>query len=266
MSLIDTHAHLNFQAFNEDREEVITRSLKTGLKGFEPLEAIVNVGANLDSSQKAREIAESQDRVWASVGVHPHHSQELDRGWMEKLRQLANHPRVVAIGETGLDYHPYLQGIADPQKQKEVFLAHLEMARDLNKPIIFHCRDAWEDLLPLIRQVSLPAKGVFHCFSAGVKEAKELVGLGYYLSFTGNVTYKKSDALREVVKEIPLESVLVETDCPYLPPEPFRGLRNEPLYVKMVALRIAEIKSVPFESVVETTTRNARELFRLSLD
>ncbi|MCL5412004.1 MAG: TatD family hydrolase [Patescibacteria group bacterium] len=263
MPLIDTHAHLNFQAFETDREEVIQRTLVSGKDNFEPLEAVVNVGANLDSSRKALQMAKENKKIFASVGVHPHHASQLYSGWLKEIESLALQPKVVALGEIGLDLHQYSSGIGDLEKQKEIFLTQVEVAKKIKKPVIFHCRNAWPDLLDILDYLKNPPKGVFHCFSGTRGQAKFLVESGFYLSFTGNITYKSAGNLREAVKEVPLERLMVETDCPYLPPEPFRGLRNEPLYVKIVASQIAEIKGLPLATVVDATTENARKLFKL---
>lgn len=263
-TLIDTHAHLNFEAFKDDFEEVIKRAQNEGV------EKIINVGANLDSSQKAVEIAQKYEGCYASVGIHPHHAADYDTAqYHSELEKLARRPKVVAIGETGLDYYTYKNGgIADPQKQKELFLAHLELAQRLNLPVIFHCREAHADMLEILKPYTLypkpyPIRGVFHCFSGDQKFLEAVLEMGFYIGFDGNITYRNAQGLRELVKTAPLERTLLETDCPYLPPEPFRGLRNEPKNVKIIARAVAEIKALPFTNVAQKTTQNACSLFRI---
>ena len=258
--LIDTHAHLNFKAFKKDIEEVIRRALDEGV------EKIINVGANLSSSQKAVEIAQKYGECFVSVGVHPHHA-ESDQEIEAQLETLAKNPKVVAVGETGLDYHSYKNGgIANPQKQKEIFTTQLKLAQRLNLPVIFHCRDAHIDILQIIKasaeNLQSSLRGVFHCFSGDEQFLKSVLQMGFYVGFDGNITYKNAYDLRELVRACPLEKLLLETDCPYLTPEPFRGLRNEPKNVKIIARAVAEIKELPFQIIEKQTTQNTHDLFR----
>lgn len=292
--LIDTHAHLNFQAFEEDLEATLKRAQKDGI------EKIINVGADLASSQKAVEIAQKYENCFASVGIHPHHadptsprlrgaSRNMEKS-METLEKMARQPKVVAIGECGLDYHPYEKGgIADPKKQKELFEAQIKLAQKLDLPLIIHNRDAHEDILKIFsfqfsrrrraadkafgdaRQSGYRAPatifnsipGVFHCFSGDQKFLQEILEMGFYVGFDGNITYKNAHDLRERANETPIERLLLETDCPYLTPEPLRGLRNEPKNVKIIGRAVAEIKALPFKKIEKQTTKNAQSLFRL---
>lgn len=263
--LIDTHAHLNFQAFEKDLEAVIKRAQEAGV------EKIINVGADLDSSQKALEIAQKYDCCYTSVGIHPHHAQKHrnTENYTETLKKLAQHPKVVAIGEIGLDYHPYESGgIADPQKQKELFLAQLELAHKLNLPVIFHCREAHQEMLSAIggsasggQLIKSSITGVFHCFSGNQQFLNQVLEMGFYVGFDGNLTFKNAQNLQEVAKIAPLEKILLETDSPYLTPEPLRGLRNEPKNVKITAEFLARLKDISFTKVCQITTENAQKVF-----
>ena len=268
--LIDTHSHVNFSAYKDDADEVIRRSLDSNIW-------MINVGSQYDTSKRAVEMAEKyKEGVYAAVALHPIHlgpskyideqevkfqtkHEEFDR---EKYKKLASHPKVVAIGETGLDYY-HIDDEKLKEKQKQVFKQHLELARDLNKPIIFHCRKAYEDLLDILIfnfQFSIfNPRGVVHCFMGKWSQAEEFLDMGFYLGFNGLITYCRD--YDKVIKNTPLQRILIETDCPYLTPTPHRGKRNEPLYVKYVAEKISEIKGVSFEKTADQTTRNARELF-----
>ena len=275
--LIDTHAHVNFNAYKDDADEVIRRSLD-GSTGS-PQVWMINVGSQYDTSKRAVEIAEKyKEGVYAAVALHPIHlgppkfvdeeevkfktrEEKFDK---EKYKELAASPKVVAIGETGLDYY-HTEDEKIKELQKEVFIQHLDLARELNKPVIFHCRKAYEDLLKILIfnfQFSIfKPKGVLHCFMGKLSQAEEFLKMGFYLGFNGLITYCRD--YDKVIKNTPLERILIETDCPYLTPIPHRGERNEPLYVKYVAEKIAEIKQVSFEKISEQTTENARELFKI---
>ena len=260
--LTDTHAHLNFQAFKNDFAEVLKRAQNEGV------EKIINVGANFASSQKAVEIAQKYEACFASIGIHPHHAEKQNE--VEKrLERLAQSPKVVAIGETGLDYHPYENGgITDPQKQKELFLAQIKLAQKLRLPIIFHCRNAHVDTLEILKTSTMQSapstiRGVFHCFSGDREFLEAVLKMGFYVGFDGNITYKNAQILRQRVEETPLERLLLETDCPYLTPEPLRGLRNEPANVKIIASAVAKIKKLQVTEVIKVTTQNAVNLFSL---
>ena len=274
--LIDTHAHVNFNDFKSDSKEVIKRALDENIW-------MINVGAESKTSERAVKMAEEyKEGVYAVIGLHPSHLVEQDVEYKENEEivkykskpeefdygfylNLAKNKKVVGIGECGLDYFR-TSDESFKEKQKEVFIKHLELAKEVKKPIIIHCRDAHDDLLKILRLAVKPPSGVMHFFTGNLEQAKRYINLGFYISFSGVITFspRKEDvagAYDEIIKNIPLEKILVETDCPYVAPVPHRGKRNEPQYVKYVAHKIAEIRGMSFEEVAEQTTKNARELF-----
>lgn len=249
--LIDTHAHLDFNHFNKDREEVIKRALEGGI------EKIINVGTNLESSRKSISLAGKYNNIYASVSLHPI-DVEKERFDVDVWLELAQQEKVVAIGETGLDFFHS----SNKNKQREIFQKLIGVAEKVKKPLILHSREADEEILEILNKSKLPAKrGVIHCFSRSYEVAKKFLDLGFLISFTGNITYDKEPP--DSVAKVPLEKIMVETDCPFMAPLPFRGKRSEPLYVKYVAEKIAEVKGVSFKKVVEVTTQNAKQLFVL---
>lgn len=257
--LIDSHAHLEAPEFDGDRAEVIRRSWEAGLKAL----VTIGAGGDLSTCRKAVETAGSCVGIYASVGVHPHDAGTAHRKTFEKLKELARHPKVVAIGETGLDYHYMHSPVAE---QRKAFRRSLEIARELDLPVVVHTREADKDTLAILKDAFAEgggAGGVVHCFSGDYAFAAQLLDLGLYLSFTGLVTFPKADGVRDAIRRIPLERILVETDSPYLAPVPFRGRRNEPAHVVQVARKVAEILGRPYEEVAWETGRNAIRLFRL---
>lgn len=250
---IDTHAHLNFQKFNLDWAEAIERAKKAKVK------KIINVGSNLKTSRKAVEIAQKSEDAFAAVGLHPIHVKDEDFD-EEKFLKLARHKKVVAIGETGLDYY---YDKSTKELQREVLEKLLGLAAKVSKPVILHCRDASSDILSFLMAQPLEPLGVMHCFAGDWPMAKILLDMGLYISFTGLITFTKNEAAFEVIKNMPLERLMIETDCPYMTPEPHRGRRNEPAYVVEVAKKIAELKKIPLEKIEEQTTKNAEELFKI---
>ncbi len=247
--LVDTHAHLDNELFAADLPAVLERARQAGV------ERIVTIGTDLDSSRRARALAEAHPQVWFAAGIHPH---DADRpGEVDALREIASHPRAVALGETGLDL---AKDYASVPNQKDLFVRHLEIARDLDKPVTIHCREAHGMLYPILR-AHAPLRGVIHCFSGSWEDAELYLGLNFYLSIAGPITYPSARGLRETVQRIPLDNLLVETDCPFLPPQKFRGQRNEPSYVRYAAEEIAAVQGVPVEEVLKATSRNARSLF-----
>ncbi|MFA6296405.1 MAG: TatD family hydrolase [Patescibacteria group bacterium] len=252
--MIDTHAHLDFKDYDNDRDEVIKRSFANGL------EKIINVGANLDRSKQAILIAENNEDIFATVGVHPEDLKDFDNNFRENFIKLAKTKKVVAIGECGLDYF-YTKDPKNIEQQKKLFIAEIEIAKELNLPLIIHCRDAYEDAYEILKDKQ--AKGVMHCYLSNWQMAQKFLDLGFYISFTGAITYKKKEEVLEVVKKMSLDKIMVETDCPYLTPQIFRGERNEPMYVKYVIKKIAEIKGINFDEVEKKTTENAVKLFEL---
>lgn len=255
MPLIDSHAHINDRRFAADREEVLARARGAGLAG------IVNVGFDLPSSAECLELADKYPFLYAAVGVHPHDAGEVPPDYLDRLRELARHPKVVALGEMGLDYY---RDLSPRETQRKVFREQLALARELNLPVIIHDRDAHTDVLDILRRDGLgPRGGVMHCFSGDWEVARECLDLGLYISLAGPVTYPNAQKVREVAARVPLERLLVETDCPYLPPQPWRGKRNEPAYVRCVAEEIARLRGISFAEVALASARNCQHLFGL---
>lgn len=253
--LIDTHAHLDMDQFCDERDEIIKRAEASGI------EKIITIGSNLESCRSAIELAENYQSVFAAVGVHPHDASDVNSHTLEEIKALANHPKVVAIGETGLDYH-YLN--SPKEAQEEAFRAFISLARELNLPLILHVREAQDEALAILREEKLPEKGgVTHCFSGSYEDAKSYIDLGFHISYTGVITFPNAHSLREAAKKIPIEKTLIETDSPYLAPVPKRGKRNEPSYVRYIAEKIAEIKGLSLQDVGRITTLNAKNLFNL---
>jgi len=252
--LIDTHCHLDFPDFDNDRDDVVSRAKKEDV-GF-----IVNVGSSLENSFRAIELAQKYDFVYATVGIHPHEADSFDENIFNQIKKLAKNNKVVAIGEIGLDY---FKNYSKTDNQKKLFLSLANLAKDLSLPVVIHCRDAQVDVLDVLKPI-LPHKIVVHCFSGDEVFLKNCLDLGFFISFTLNITYKKALNLRKLVEIAPLERVFLETDAPFLPPEELRGKRNEPAYVKNLAEEIAKIKKISFEQVAEATTANAKNFFKLS--
>lgn len=251
MRLVDTHCHLDNEKFDEDRLDVIDR-----IKGN--LEFCVNIGYDLTSSKKSLELAKKYDFIYAVIGVHPIDIAEYDEEIEKELELLAKDSKVVAIGEIGLDYH----WMTEPKEiQQERFRRQLELAKRLNKPVVIHTRDAMEDTVNILKEYP-NITGVIHCYPGSLETAKQLVDR-FYLGIGGTLTFKNSKKIVEVVKNIPLDRIVIETDCPYLTPEPFRGKRNEPIYVEYIAKKIAEIKEITVEDIAKITTENAKKLYRI---
>jgi TatD DNase family protein len=251
--LIDTHCHLDFPEFDEDRDEVIRRAKSAGI-GY-----IINIGSSLLGSKKALELSQQYDFIYATVGIHPHESDKFDDEVRAGIEKLVREDKVVAIGETGLDYY---KNYSKTENQKILFRYLVKLAKDLALPLVIHNREAEEDTLNILSGV-LPIKAVVHCFSGDENFLKKCLDLGFFISFTCNITYKKAKDLRTLVKLTPLDRLMLETDAPFLPPEGFRGKRNEPAYVKFIAEEVARIKEVGLEEVAGITTDNARRFFNL---
>ncbi|MFH1097854.1 MAG: TatD family hydrolase [Candidatus Desantisbacteria bacterium] len=252
MNLIDTHAHLNDNIFDHDREQVIQDAMRAGLC------AIINVGTNLASSKESIELASSHEIIWATVGVHPHDASNLNEDDWEEFVNLSKHEKVVAIGEVGLDYYRMLSPKED---QQIVFRRFIGLAKETGLPVIIHSRDAHEDTLQILREEK-PQAGVFHAFSGDMDVLRAGLDLGLYISITGTVTFKKSN-VAPLINFIPLDRLLLETDCPYLTPDPYRGKRNQPAFVRFVAEKVAEILGLTVEEVIEVNKVNACQLFGL---
>ena len=250
--LVDSHAHIDDERFDADRDEVVARALAAGVS------LILNVGADMGSSARSVALVEKYPGIYAAVGMHPHDAKDMQETDYTQLEQWTKHPRVVAIGEIGLDYH---YDLSPRPVQKEVFLRQLDLARKTGKPFIIHEREAHADTLEIIRSAARGLKGVFHCFSGSVETAREYLKMGFYISVAGPVTFSKSGKTKEVAKFVPLDRLLVETDSPYLTPQPHRGHRNEPAYVRLVAEEIASLRNLPLEEVAAATTANVRRLF-----
>lgn len=250
----DSHAHVDDEQFNTNRSEVIQRAFDGGLAGF------LNVGADMASSARALAIAEQYAGVFAAVGIHPHDAKDAKEEDYVKLAQWSSHPKVVAIGEIGLDYH---YNLSPKDVQQEVFVRQLDVARQTGLPFIIHDREAHGDCMSIIKREGKGLPGVFHCFSGSLEMAREVLSMGLYISFAGPLTFTKSVKLREIAAVVPLERVLIETDSPYLTPQPHRGQRNEPFYVKLVGEELAKIRGLEAEEVAKVTFENARRLFGL---
>lgn len=264
--MIDVHCHLNFHSFEKDYEQVIKDAFDAGVT------KIINVGTKIDSSQKAIELAQKYDNLYAIVGVHPHHADKLEDNWVEQLETLARMPKVVAIGEIGLDYFSYKSNaIVDPKIQKEVFIKQIELAHKLKLPLQIHNRQAGKDIIDILinhKSLILNPPGMFHCFAGSIEILKKALDMGFYIGFDGNVTYKglapgENTDLKDLAKYTPTDRILVETDSPFLTPEPKRGSRNKPEYVIITAEFIAQIKDLTFEEFEAKTTENSVKLFKL---
>ena len=262
--LVDTHAHLDFPQFDADREPILERAALAGVA------VIVNVGADLVSSQRAVALAGGHERIYAAVGVHPHDAKTLDGASLAELRKLATAPKVVAVGEIGLDYY---RDLSPRPVQRRAFQAQLAWAAKLGKPVIIHDRDAHQETLEVlgewaagIKNSSLAGRlGVLHTFSGDLAMAEHAIELGFYISISGPVTYQNARQLPGIVRALPLERLLVETDCPYLAPEPYRGKRNEPAYVRLIGERIAALRGISMDELAEATTANAQRLFEFEV-
>lgn len=252
--MIDSHAHLELEDFDSDRDEVIARAREAGV------EAIVTIGIDLDDCLRAVEIAGSYDAVYAAVGIHPHEVKTIDRQTYDRMRELAARPKVVAYGEIGLDF---FRNLSPRNVQIRRFGEQLELAKDLNLPVIIHDREAHRETMELLAGWKGERRGVIHCFSGDYAMARKCLDLGFYISIPGTVTFPRADTLRDVVRRVPAEFLLVETDAPFLTPEPHRGKRNESAYVKYTAMRVAELKEMTFEDVAAITARNACEIFSI---
>jgi TatD DNase family protein len=254
--LFDTHVHLNAEQFNEDLEEVISRAKEAGVG------KMVVVGFDRPTIERAMELVEHYDFLYASVGWHPVDAIDMtdeDLAWIEEL---SSHPKVVALGEMGLDYH---WDKSPKDVQKEVFRKQIHLAKKVKLPIIIHNREATQDIVDILREEGAEeVGGIMHCFSGSSEIAQECVDMNFYISLGGPVTFKNAKKPKEVAQEIPLERLLIETDCPYLAPHPNRGKRNEPAYVKLVAEQIAELKGISVEEVERITTENANKLFNIN--
>jgi TatD DNase family protein len=283
VNLVETHAHLDYPDFAADFDDVLRRANEAGVT------RIVTIGTSIESSRRAVDLAEKYPNIFAVIGVHPSYAEEAEEDVVTPLRELAKNPRVVALGETGLDYHRLpsadvakekqifakaLQTSTEEQieagihdgayksKQASLFEQQLDLAAELGLNVVIHQRDAWDDTLEILRPYSDRVRGVFHCFGGSLEQATEVIALGHLVSFTGIVTFKNGAAVRDVAAQLPLFKFMVETDCPYLAPVPFRGKRCEPAHTRIVAEAIAAARGIPLQDVAEMTTQTAEEFFR----
>lgn len=256
MMLFDTHAHLNAEQFDTDLEEVIARAKA------EKVERIVVVGFDKPTITRAMELIEEYHFIYAAIGWHPVDAIDMTEEDLSWIKELSSHEKVVAIGEMGLDYHwdKSPKGV-----QKEVFRKQIALAKEVNLPIIIHNRDATEDVVTILKEEGAEeVGGIMHCFTGSAEVARQCMDMNFYISFGGPVTFKNAKKPKEVAKEIPNDRLLIETDCPFLTPHPFRGKRNEPSYVKYVAEQLAELKGLTYEEIASITTENAKRLFRMN--
>jgi TatD DNase family protein len=285
--LVETHAHLDYPDFAHDFDDVLRRATEAGVT------RIITIGTSVESSWRAVDLAEKHPNIFAVIGVHPTYTEEAEEDVITPLRKLANSPCVVAIGETGLDYH-YLPSVSAAKEKKvqvfaralqgetkeeieasiqdgayksrqaSLFQQQLDLALELGLNLVIHQRDAWDDTLEIMRPYSGRLRGVFHCFGGTLEQADEVIDLGHLVSFTGIVTFKNGASVREVAARIPLHQFMVETDCPYLAPVPFRGKRCEPAHTRLVAESIAAARGVSLEEIAHATTTTAEQFFRFN--
>ncbi len=251
--LIDTHCHLDFPEFERDRKEVILRAQGQGVSH------IINIGSSISGSRKSLELAAAYDCIYATVGIHPHEADSFNQEAEQTIKEMAKNKKVVAIGEIGLDY---FKNYSKAENQRLLFSSLLKLAKELNLPIVVHSRQASADALKMLKE-AMPVKAVLHCFSGDKVFLDACLDLGFLISFTCNITYKKADNLREMVKAVPLDRLLLETDAPFLPCESLRGKRNEPYQVVLLAEYIAGLKKITKEDISEATTSNANDFFKL---
>lgn len=253
LDLFDTHAHLHFPEFDEDRAAVLERGRAAGVR------RMVTIGTDVDTTRAALALTTREADVWATAGVHPHDAAESDETAQAEVERLAAEPRVVAIGEIGLDF---FRNLSPPETQERVLRRFLALAHRLRKPVVLHCRDAHAEMLAILGDERVAeVGGIMHCFSGDVEIARRCLDLGLTISLAGPVTYPNARALPDVARFVPGDRLVVETDCPFLPPQGYRGKRNEPAYLAITAARVAELRGEPLDELAARTTANARRLF-----
>jgi TatD DNase family protein len=259
MELIDSHAHIDDERFAQDREEMLERARAAGMTAL----LAIGTGPGAHKLDAAMPFAEAHEWIYTTVGIHPHEAKDVTQGHLDELSRLARHPKVIAWGEIGLDYF-YDHSPRDVQER--VFRQQMELAAAAKLPIIIHCRDAWADCLRVIEEVWRPTGlgGILHCFTSTLEDATRAMDMGFLISFAGNSTYPKTQNLRDIAKVLPLENILIETDSPYLAPQPYRGKRNEPAYVAEVARTLASVRDLAAEEFAARTAENFRRFFHLS--
>ncbi len=254
MVLYDSHTHLDEQCYDEDREAVIQRAFDQEIYG------LINIGADMSSSARSMALAQKYPTIYSAVGIHPHEAEAVSEADYEQLSRWAGQAKVVAIGEIGLDYH---YDYSPRTVQQQVFIRQLAVAKETHKPVIIHTREAHGDMMKILTDHGQGLNGIIHCYSGSLEMAQELIKRGFYLGIGGSLTFKNARKLKQIVTEISLNHLVVETDCPYLTPHPYRGRRNEPAYVRLVVQEIAALKQVTEEAVAEATTENVEKLFQL---
>lgn len=267
--MIDVHCHLNFEAFRDDFDDIIKNAKKEGV------EIIINTGTKLDSSRKAVELSKKYENLYAIVGIHPHHADksDLNLDWEKELEKLAKMPKVLAIGEIGMDYYQYKSnGIVDPKLQRDIFEKQIELAHKVNLPIQIHNRHAGKEIIEILKHhrnlLKTNNPGMFHCFAGNMETLRSVLQMGFYIGFDGNITYKglapgETTTLSDLAIATPLDRIVTETDSPYLSPVPYRGSRNVPSHVIIVGEFLSQIKHISFDKVKAQTTQNAKALFGL---
>ncbi len=253
LTFIDSHAHLEWDSYKTDFDEMLARAYAA------KVELILNIGTTLEHSKKGIELASKHKHIFATVGIHPHEVKSVPQNYLAELKKMAEYPKVKAIGEIGLDY---FYEHSDRKTQLKCFEEQVALAKELKLPLSIHCRDAFKDAFEVLDRVGY-SNGVFHCFTGTWEEAQTAVEKGFYISISGIVTFKKSTILQDVVRHLPIEKMLIETDAPFLAPEPHRGKRNEPAYVRYTAQKIADLKNLSLEEVATITTQNATKVFSL---
>jgi TatD DNase family protein len=257
MELIDTHCHLDWKAFDPDRAAVIERAVEAGVR------RMITIGVDVPSSRRAIDIAEQHPAVYAAVGIHPNDCAGFSAALLHEIRSLAQHPKVVAIGEIGLDYYWHT---VDHTTQAQAFQAQLDLAAELAKPVIIHSREAAPDVVAILENFTRSASrlaGTLHSYFDNLEIARRALAIGFYVGITGPITFKNSDRARAIMKELPLDRLLLETDAPFLTPMPHRGERNEPAFVRHIAALMAQVRGQPVEEIARQSTNNAERLFSL---
>jgi len=261
--LIDSHAHIDLATFDIDREQVFARARQGGIR------AIINVGLDAESSRASLEMTKQYDDVFSTVGFHPHEASKMKDGDLKTLAELAQDDRVVAVGEIGLDFY---RNLSARKSQEQAFKKQLDLAVELGLPVVVHCRNAHREVYKILSgwvKSTLSAgrlrRGVIHCFSGDIELAQRYIEIGFYISLAGSVTYPSAGELVQVAREIPLDRLLLETDAPFLAPQAYRGKRNEPAYVALIAEKVAQVREVPREKVAEEAAKNTISLFRLPI-
>lgn len=256
MILVDTHAHIDEEGFAQDFDEMLERAYANDVK------YVVNIGANMDESRVSIELADKYESIYATVGVHPHDVAEIDDKALDQLAKWCEHDKVVAVGEIGLDY---FRSQTSKEMQAYAFAAQLDVARQMHMPVSIHDRDAHGDVMRMLKNEGKGINGILHCFSGSWEMAKELIKMDYYIAIGGAVTFKNAAKLPEIAANIPLEYLLLETDCPYLAPHPHRGTRNEPANIRPIAEFIANIRGITLEELAAATTANAARIMRMPI-